>query len=146
MASELTDVNKGGTGHKLLGDEGVAKIVNLGVLDAGEHEEAVDARANISDEERIAGLGNEDVLGAAFRANVQILIKSGFGGRIEGDFAGGVGLVSLDSDLVSSQVEVGHGQVGELGNTHTGLKKQFNNGGNAGVGAAGVAKGAVFEF
>ncbi len=55
-------------------------------------------------------------------------------------------LVSFDGDFVGGEVEVGHGKIGELGDTHAGLKKKFDDGGDALIGAAGIAKSAVLEL
>jgi len=57
-----------------------------------------------------------------------------------------VRFVGSDSDFVASEVEIGHGEVGKFRDTHAGLEKKFDDGGDAGIGAAGVAKSAVLEF
>ena len=49
VADELADENKGSTGGKLLGDKGVAKIVDLGVFDASELKVAVNGGTDVSD-------------------------------------------------------------------------------------------------
>ena len=46
----------------------MAKIVDLGSLDTGEGKETVDTGADISNQEGIAGLGYEDVLGSTLGA------------------------------------------------------------------------------
>lgn len=68
MTGEFADINEGSAGHKLLGDKSVAKIVDFGGFDTGKGEKAIDAGADVSDQERITGLGNEDVLGSTLGA------------------------------------------------------------------------------
>ena len=68
MTGELGNIDEGSTSHELLGDKGVAKIVDLGGLDTGEGKETINTGADVSDEERVAGLGNEDVLGSTLGA------------------------------------------------------------------------------
>lgn len=68
MAGELADIDEGGTSHELLGDKGVPKVVDFGVFDTGEYEEAVDATSDISNEKGIAGFGDEDVFGTTLGA------------------------------------------------------------------------------
>ena len=146
MTGEFRNVDKGGASHELLGDKGVAKIVDLGGLDTGEGKETVDTGADVTNEEGIAGLGNEDVFGTTLGPLDEVGLQSGFGGGIERNLALGMGLVGFDGDFVAGEVEVSHSQVGELGDTHAGLEKEFDNGGDARIGAAGVAKGAVLEL
>ncbi len=146
MTGEFGNVDKGGASHKLLGDKSVAKIVDLGGLDTGEGEETVDTGADVSDQEGVAGLGDEDVFGSTLGALDEVSLQGGFGGGIERNLALRMGLVGFDSDFVAGEVEVGHGQIGELGDTHAGLKKKLDDGGDALIGATGVTEGAVFKL
>lgn len=102
MTSQFTDINQGGAGHKLLGDESVAEVVDLGVFDAGELEVAVDARADVPDEERITGFGDKNILGSTFRSFLEIDFEGGLGGAIKGDGPLFVGFVGLDGNFVVS--------------------------------------------
>ncbi|KKU70984.1 MAG: hypothetical protein UX97_C0015G0008 [Candidatus Beckwithbacteria bacterium GW2011_GWA2_47_25] len=82
MTGKLADINQGSTGHELLGDESVTKIVDFGILDSGQLEEAVDAASDITNEEGITSFGNKDVFGPTFGTFVQIDFECGFGGGI----------------------------------------------------------------
>lgn len=82
MTSEFADIDEGSAGHELLGDEGMAKVIDLGILDTGKHKEAVDAGSDIADEEGVASFGNKDVLGTTLGAFGQVVLESGFGGGI----------------------------------------------------------------
>lgn len=82
MTGELADVNEGSTGHELLGDESVTQVIDFGVLDPGQLEEAVDTGSDVSDEEGVAGFGNEDVFGSALGTLLEIDFECGFGGGI----------------------------------------------------------------
>ena len=146
MTGEFRNVDKGGASHELLGDKSVAKIVDLGGLDTGESKETVDTGADVTNKKGIAGLGDEDVFGTTLGPLDEVGLQSGFGGGIERNLALGMGLVGFDGDFVAGEVEVSHSQVGELGDTHAGLEKEFDNGGDARIGAAGVAKGAILEL
>ncbi len=146
MAGEFRNVDERSASHELLGDKGVTKIVDLGGLDTGEGKETVDTGADVTNKKRIAGLGNEDVLGSTLGPLDEVGLQSGFGGGIERNLALGMGLVGFDGDFVAGEVEVGYGKIGELGDTHAGLEKEFDNGGDARIGAAGIAEGAVLEL
>ena len=54
--------------------------------------------------------------------------------------------VRPDGNFHTGKVDVAYGQVGQLGDAHTGLKKHLDDGGNADVGTTGVAQGTVLEF
>lgn len=49
MTNEFGEVNQGGTGTELVGDEGVAKVVDLGTFDFTQAEVTVNAGADVSD-------------------------------------------------------------------------------------------------
>lgn len=76
---------------ELVGDEGVAEIVDFGVFDAGFFEVAVDGGADVSDEERAAGFGDEDVVGVGLGTDGDVVLQSGGGRTVEED--GTVGVV-----------------------------------------------------
>ena len=57
-----------------------------------------------------------------------------------------MGLVGLDGDFVAGEVEVGHSQIGEFRDTHTSLKEELDDGGDARISAAGVSEGTVLEL
>ena len=82
MAGELADINQGSTGHELLGDESVTKVVDFGVLDTRQLKEAVDTASDVSDEEGVAGFGDEDVFGPTLGTFVQVDFECGFGGGV----------------------------------------------------------------
>lgn len=48
MADELTDENGAGAGGEVMGDEGVAQIIDLGASDASSFEVAVNGRSDVS--------------------------------------------------------------------------------------------------
>ena len=82
MASELADIDQRGACHELLGDKSVAKVIYLGVFDAGKLEVTVDAASDVSDEERIASFGNEDIFGSTFGPLLEVDFERSLGSTI----------------------------------------------------------------
>ena len=72
MADEFGNVGEGGAGSELLGNKGVAQVVDFGSFDAGDSKETVNGGPNIADEEGVAGFGDEDSSFARFGANFEI--------------------------------------------------------------------------
>ena len=75
---------------ELVGDKGMAKIVDLDVFDVGFFEVSVDGGANISDKQRSAGLGDKQVGVGDLGAQGQIIMQGGGSGAGKGNSAGGV--------------------------------------------------------
>ena len=61
VASEFADDNERSATHQVMGDESVAKVIDLGVFDTSESEVAVDSGTNVADEQWAAGLGDEEL-------------------------------------------------------------------------------------
>ncbi len=60
----------------------MTKVVNLGVLDTGDHEETVNTGADVADEERITGFGDKDVFSTTFGALLKVGFESNLGGGV----------------------------------------------------------------
>lgn len=87
MSSKFTDVNKGCSCHELLSYKSMSKVVDLGFLDAGKLEVAIYRAPNISNQEGIAGFGDENLLASTFWSFGQVAFKRGLAGRIKRYFS-----------------------------------------------------------
>ena len=126
---------------QLVGDKGVAKIIDFGFFDTGFFEVAVDSGADISDQQGMAGFGDEQMVVFDFGADVEIVLESGSGGLVEGNGPLGVVFEDTDADLVFTQVF--HTQIGQFADPDAGLEKEFDDGGDPDIQAGGVTQGAV---
>ncbi len=48
MTNEFTNIDEGGSRHELVGNESMAKVVDLGVFNSSDAEIAVNATSNVS--------------------------------------------------------------------------------------------------
>lgn len=85
MTDKFADVNQGTTRRKLLGNKGVSKVVDLGIFNAGDVEISVEIRADISDEESIAGFGDENGGVSTLGSGFEVFVKRFFNGLIKRD-------------------------------------------------------------
>jgi len=72
------------------------------------------------------------------------LLESFFYGRIQRNTPFRLGFVSTDKQMFVFQV--GQLQTGEFADADAGLKKQFNDSGQAGIIADGITQGPIFHF
>ncbi len=79
MADHVRKFDNRHAGLELLDDEGVAEIVNFSPFDTGNAEVAVDGCANVSDQERIASLGDKEGGIFGFGATRDIFFDRCFG-------------------------------------------------------------------
>lgn len=99
MTHHVGELDYGYACLELLDDKGVAQIVDLGPRDARDAEIAVDSRADIADQERIAGFGDKEGRVFGFGTLFDIFFDSSFGGIVERDTAGFVGFVGADFEM-----------------------------------------------
>lgn len=69
MSSKSGDQKERSTGGELMGNPGVAKIVDFGVFNTGKLKVAVDGGSNVSNQERAAGFGDENGFFRSFLAD-----------------------------------------------------------------------------
>ena len=128
-------------GAQLVGDKGMPKIVDFGVFDTGFFEVAVDGGPDISDQQGVAGFGDEEMIILDARADIEVVLQGGSGGFVEGNGSLGVVFEDADADFVFAQVV--HAQIGQFADPDAGLEEELDDGGNPDVQAGGVTQGAV---
>lgn len=142
VAGDLGQILRIAAGRELMGHEGVAQVIDFGGFNAGGSEKPVDGGADITDQKGMAGFGDKE-MGVSYRgADGQVVGCGGRSGTVEGDSAAGIVFQGADVNLVFP--DIFHMQIGQLGNAHSGLKKQFYDGGHSNVQADGVAQRRVF--
>ncbi len=143
MADELGDENWGRASSQVVGNEGVAQVVDLGAGDSGDFEIAVNGGSDVADKERPAGFGNEKGVGLDFGAHCQVGLEGSFDCLVERNVSFRMAFYGGDFDEV---VTNGIGRKGgKLTDAHPGLQEKLNNSSNTGIITAGVAQGAIFH-
>lgn len=74
MTDQFTDVDQWTAGLELLGNESMAKVVDFSILNSSDMEVSVQVGTDISDQERIAGLGDENRGIATLGTNGQVFL------------------------------------------------------------------------
>ena len=74
MADEGGDIGEGSAGGELFGDEGVTEVVDFGPFDTGDFKVAIDGGANVSNQKRITGFGEEKRLIVGFGADIDVIL------------------------------------------------------------------------
>lgn len=91
----------------------------------------------------MAGFGNKEMGIGYCGADGQVVSDGGGDGVINGDGAAGIIFQRTDINLIF--LDIFCTEIGQLGNTHAGLKKEFDNGGHADVQTDGITQGFVFQ-
>ena len=143
VADEFGNENRRSSGSEVVGDKGVAKIINFGPGNAGNFEIAVDGSPNVADEEGAAGFSDEKSLVLDLGPDGKIAVKSRFGGFVDGDIALGMALDGGDLDEIVADTVKGKGS--QFTDAHAGLKQELDNGGDPSVFTASVTQGAIFH-
>src|SRR3990172_12518324 len=145
VAYEFAERRNGSSGHQVMGDKGMAKIIDFGSFDACDSEVPVNRSPDISDQERPAGFGDKQ--GFTLRAVspcFQIVFQRLFSSFVERDIAFCMpflgGYVELNAFLIL------HREIGKFTDPDTGLEKKLNNGVNAHIAPACIAESPVFNF
>ena len=146
MASKFIDVDQGGTSHKLVSDKSVTQVIDPSIFDTGETKVAVNAGANIPDQEGVAGFGDEKFTAFGFWSFGEIFFQGGLGSVVNGNGSSLVRFVSVDFNFVVVEINIGEIEVSHLGNAHAGLEKNFNNSGNANIAFAGIPESSILKF
>jgi len=77
VADVLVNKNRINPVFELVGDKGMAKIVDLGVFDPGFLEIAVNAGTNVSNQQRMTGFGDKQVSVGNSRAEALVVLDGG---------------------------------------------------------------------
>ncbi len=124
----------------------MAEVINTGFFDTGEAEVAVNTGSDVSDEERIAGLGDEEFFRTTLWALFHIVKYGSLNSFIDRHDSGFVRFVGANFNLVGFKIGIGDFEIGNFGNTHTGLKQKLDDSCDTGVTFAGVTKSPVLQF
>ncbi len=123
----------------------MAEVVDFGVFNAGDAEVAIDGSANVSNQKRIAGFGNEKGGVAGFGPDFEVVLDGGFGKAVKRNVSGRVRFVSANFEEIFLKIQVLKLNVGQFTDTNSGLKKEFDNGVHTWIFSASIAKGAIFH-
>jgi len=124
---------------KLVGNKGVAEVVDLGVLDAGFFEIAVNGGTDIAYQQRTASFGYKQVRVGDFGPNRQVILDGDRSGTGYGDSTGGIVFQDADMDFVFA--DIFNPQICQFGDSHTCLEEELYDGGNPDIQPGSVAKG-----
>lgn len=127
-----------------MGDEGVAQVIDFGVLDAGFFEITVDGGPDVSDKQGMAGFGDKNMIVVYGRPDGEVVLQGRGSGFVEGDGSLGVVFEGANGNLIFA--DVFHVQIGQFADSDTGLEKELDNGGDPNIQAGDVSKGAVLGF
>ena len=131
------------TVFELMGDEGMAQVIDFGVFEAGLFEIPVNTGPDVSDQKRAAGFGDKEVGIIHFGTKAEIVIDSGDGRTIQEYVPGGIIFQGLDVKF--GFFDIFKVEIGQLGDTDSGLEEKFDDGTDSDVQEGGVAQSADFS-
>jgi len=82
VANKLADIDERSSGGKLMGNEGMAEVVDFGIFNTGKSKETINTASNVTNQERVTGFGDEDVFGIGFGTVFEIEFESLFSGDV----------------------------------------------------------------
>lgn len=124
----------------------MSQVVYLGVFDAGEVEVSIEVGTNVSYKESVTGFGDEDIGITTLGAGSHIAGERLFNRLVKGNDTLRVGLVGTNGDLIARKVNIGYFKVSQLGNTHTGLEQELDNGSHSEIFTAGITESPILDL
>lgn len=145
MADHMGELDKRDAGFELFDDESVTEVVDLGTLDPGDTKVAIDGRANVTDQERVAGFGDKEGGVFGFGALADVFFDGFFAGFVQGDFSRVVTFESTNFEIGLFDGDILELDPGQLTDPETGLEEELDNRVHADICADSVAEGTILE-
>ncbi len=123
----MGELDDGYAGLELFDHKGMAQIVHFGTNNTRNAEVAIDSRADVADQEGIAGLGDEEGGIFGFGALFDVSLDGELGGVVEGDAAGVVRLISTDFEVRFLKRNVLELESSEFADAQTSLEQELDD-------------------